>query len=518
MMILESERFIAEDLERLEQAIADRLLEEPKATRERLARDHQIARFVDRFQDQSKRLLELQRDADGSRAKEIESISRGDPFEEFYRQLAATKDFHRRYPNEPVENLERAYKRRAVEGAEGGMNGIDIDNMFTGEELNGRFLDMTQNHTEYLNLPGVKRITYLQYLSIFDKFDGFTRNQKGNDQYFQYLNNITDYLESFLRRTRPLSNPDRIMEGFDNEFEKDWEEGKITVFPALKKAAGPQKESTPSTANANDSTTYCDVCIKQFGNQKAYENHLPGRKHKKALAAKEELEREKQQEKENEMTDGVTPDPEKPKLIVSSSKLKERAIGHREFRVQKLAELLSKEREDTKVNVERKQSLTERERQMELEALLRESTTDPSSSKKDSDNDSENEDKIYNPLKLPLAWDGKPIPYWLYKLHGLGVEFPCEICGNFVYMGRRAFDKHFNEWRHTHGLRCLGITNTTLFREITKIDEAVKLWEKIQTDKKKEKQLQESVTEMEDEEGNVLPYQVWLDLKKQGLL
>ena len=32
---------------------------------------------------------------------------------------------------------------------------------------------------------------------------------------------------------------------------------------------------------------------------------------------------------------------------------------------------------------------------------------------------SEEEDEyIYNPLKLPLGWDGKPIPYWLYKLHG----------------------------------------------------------------------------------------------------
>ena len=35
-----------------------------------------------------------------------------------------------------------------------------------------------------------------------------------------------------------------------------------------------------------------------------------------------------------------------------------------------------------------------------------------------SDSDEE-EDVIYNPLKLPLGWDGKPIPYWLYKLHGL---------------------------------------------------------------------------------------------------
>ena len=28
---------------------------------------------------------------------------------------------------------------------------------------------------------------------------------------------------------------------------------------------------------------------------------------------------------------------------------------------------------------------------------------------------------IYNPKNLPLGWDGKPIPYWLYKLHGLGI-------------------------------------------------------------------------------------------------
>jgi len=50
---------------------------------------------------------------------------------------------------------------------------------------------------------------------------------------------------------------------------------------------------------------------------------------------------------------------------------------------------------------------------------------------------SEGEDEfIYNPLKLPLGWDNKPIPYWLYKLHGLNQEFKCEICGNFSYWGR----------------------------------------------------------------------------------
>ena len=49
----------------------------------------------------------------------------------------------------------------------------------------------------------------------------------------------------------------------------------------------------------------------------------------------------------------------------------------------------------------------------------------------------------HNPLKLPMGWDGKPIPYWLYKLHGLDLEFTCEICGNYSYWGRRAYERHF---------------------------------------------------------------------------
>lgn len=58
-----------------------------------------------------------------------------------------------------------------------------------------------------------------------------------------------------------------------------------------------------------------------------------------------------------------------------------------------------------------------------------------SAQKKDAEEEDE-EGRIYNPLKLPMGWDGKPIPFWLFKLHGLGVEYKCEICSDFVYMGR----------------------------------------------------------------------------------
>lgn len=41
---------------------------------------------------------------------------------------------------------------------------------------------------------------------------------------------------------------------------------------------------------------------------------------------------------------------------------------------------------------------------------------------------------VYNPLNLPLGFDGRPIPYWLYKLHGLGTEFKCEIWYQFEFI------------------------------------------------------------------------------------
>lgn len=92
---------------------------------------------------------------------------------------------------------------------------------------------------------------------------------------------------------------------------------------------------------------------------------------------------------------------------------------------------------ETKSNVERRFSLTARERELELQAAAAPPPPAANGAGNEEEEDDE-EEKIYNPLKLPLGWDGKPIPYWLYKLHGLGVEYRCEICSDGVYMGRLA--------------------------------------------------------------------------------
>ncbi len=44
---------------------------------------------------------------------------------------------------------------------------------------------------------------------------------------------------------------------------------------------------------------------------------------------------------------------------------------------------------------------------------------------------------------------------------------------------RRAFEKHFKEWRHQNGMRAMGIPNSKMFYEVTKIDDAMALWNTI---------------------------------------
>jgi splicing factor 3A subunit 3 len=495
-----------------------------------LTRDHQIDGFLTRIQEQSKRLLDIYKDAEGLRLKEVQSLSTGEPFDEFYKQLEEVKDFHRRYPNEPVENLERAYKRRRPE--EGEYIPSEIDNMFSGEESNGRFLDLTQLHEEYLNLPGVKRLTYLQYLDNFDAFEPprlpIKRQNKITDQYLQYVAGLAGYLESFVRRTRPLEDLPKMFLKYQRAFDAEWERGAVPGWTSETKA---QDTSAGPRTEGNGTGTWCTACEKEFTNQNVYSSHLTGKKHLKNIAAKK-LQQNEDSTSDSSKLSSVLP-------TTSGIALKERIIASHEHRIRSLADLLSTERSNTRVNVERKQGMTERERQAELDALFAEDDAAVLASDRraatrraggeESGSEDEGDEKIYNPLKLPLAWDGKPIPYWLYKLHGLGVEFSCEICGNFVYMGRRAFDKHFSEARHIYGLKCLGITGgalsgaaggggLSLFREITGIDDALKLWDKLKKEKRDREVQDDQVVQMEDGEGNVMPERIYLDLQKQGIL
>tara|TARA_B110000091_G_C13315466_1_gene270130 strand:- start:210 stop:500 length:291 start_codon:yes stop_codon:yes gene_type:complete len=90
----------------------------------------------------------------------------------------------------------------------------------------------------------------------------------------------------------------------------------------------------------------------------------------------------------------------------------------------------------------------------------------------------------------------------MYKLHGLNIEYKCEICGNQSYWGRRAFDQHFQQSKHAHSMRLLGIPNTKHFHDIVTIEDALALHEKVKGSLNV-KQSESNTEEFEDVDGNV---------------
>eukprot|EP00747_Dinoflagellata_sp_TGD_P152344 gnl/TRDRNA2_/TRDRNA2_177291_c0_seq1.p2 gnl/TRDRNA2_/TRDRNA2_177291_c0~~gnl/TRDRNA2_/TRDRNA2_177291_c0_seq1.p2 ORF type:complete len:159 (+),score=5.21 gnl/TRDRNA2_/TRDRNA2_177291_c0_seq1:1080-1556(+) len=126
--------------------------------------------------------------------------------------------------------------------------------------------------------------------------------------------------------------------------------------------------------------------------------------------------------------------------------------------------------------------------------------------------------RLFNPLNLPLGADGKPIPFWLYKLHGLNLKFPCEICKDYVYEGRRSYEKHFRESRHEQGMRAIGIPNTAVFFEISSIGDAISLWSSVREKKAQKEGRSSKVEEFEDKEGNAYDKDTFNLLIKQGIL
>ncbi|KAJ3379554.1 hypothetical protein HDU84_006547, partial [Entophlyctis sp. JEL0112] len=470
--LLETQRRAHELIERLQEQIAKESQKPARKHIGRLAQQHRILRMMNRIQQLSAFLLETYADASGARKKEVASISNAgnsSDFSEFYNRLKDIKDYHRKHPEEKIEILELEVAKVNED-----QEFDDIENMFSGEEARGRFLDLNIPFETYVNLKNVKRINYLAYINVFDKFDeesyGVSAKIRKTVAYKQYLVQLVQYLEGFCKRALPLLDVELIRDSAAIETEQ-W-----------------ARTQTDEFDRSSDSSLYCKPCCKLFSSKQVFDHHLPGKKHQKALAEdtasrQGDVEKDKQQSAQLQL-------------------LKE--IKFNESFVRSLAQNLAAIREDTRDLVERKQTLSADEIE-KAKALYDEQDFGEEEEEHFSAEEEEEEEntEIYNPLKLPMGWDGKPIPYWLYKLHGLGVEYPCEICGNFIYMGRKAFDRHFQEWRHAHGMRCLGIPNTKHFQEITRIQDAYALHEKLTSAKKAAAFKAEAMEEFEDAEGNV---------------
>ncbi|PBL02766.1 hypothetical protein ARMGADRAFT_1006098 [Armillaria gallica] len=516
--IFEVQRQTHEEIERFERALYT-ILSRPHSTQEsRLQNEHKASQMLDRISSRATTLNNLY-DDEAARKAEIDVLSASsqpNDLSEFYARLVKIQEHHSKYPDSVPGGfgleLEALLEEPNQDGDDDYEEEDPISLLFSGEEAYGKYLDLYANHTAYCNIKNVgKRPGYLQYLDLLMTAQSgivhqeLSKEARFTKDYENYITNLYTYLLSFAKRTQPLVDINAQQQEAETEFTKLWDAGELKAW---------EEPNPKSQANGESGGIWCSACQKHYSKQTVYDAHLTSKKHIKASARQAES-----GETHTDPNGTHTPSQTKaaqPSISSAKSRLRNSAL-YTHLSTALLATLISL-LNDTKSNVERRFSLTAREREQELLDQAKPPAPAPAATGDNEQQEEEEEERIYNPLKLPLGWDGKPIPYWLYKLHGLGVEYRCEICSDHVYMGRKNFDRHFQESRHAFGMRALGLPNTKHFHEITRIEDALSLAEKLKQEGRHEIFEQETMEELEDEEGNVYNRKTYEDLKKQGLI
>lgn len=524
--VLEQLRSAHEDIENVEKAMSMVLMDKNKNSKQVVSCEHALKYLIDTSQQKSKTAVEIYQDKDGMRTDDINALAgqrgdkkAGDVWTSFYDKVKEVKDYHRRFSvNQGLPEMQNAewFYQRAFEADKS-------TTIFSGEEDFGRRVDMHEHFVQYVNIKKItvhrrnsfrdatfarlKRRTpdleaddpiisetveneyheldYIGWLKSVDQFHDIPRYCKyGQKEYTGYVDSIIAYLRDFLLRKEPLVGIEQLEAQFDKEFEERWGDRSIPGW----------QEPT------HKDRLFCLPSNRLFNNEAVMKSHQTGKHYKKKVEEMQKLSFEDQ------------------KKLITESEEEDKRIARLESRAAKWHDLLSDTVQETVQHLQKKQSQTVDEMEMDKDDTDDEEVDDGVDAGSDFNPDDDEERPIYNPLNLPLGWDGKPIPFWLYKLHGLGIEYKCEICGNYSYWGRRAFERHFQEWRHAFGMRCLKIPNTAHFKEITKIEDAITLYEKLKRDAEEQTFRPDQDVECEDIQGNVMSQRAFEDLRRQGLV
>lgn len=421
------------------------------------------------------------------------------------------------------------------------VNPVRDGTVFSADEVMGKYLDLQSVYDQTV-MP-IKHILAEREESSFRYVDFLSLLSKGIDEsilevkilkerrkYSRFLVALETYLEGFLKRIEPLLQLKHVIDPAVEEFKIEWRQKGGTNGWEPKP---PEATMVDTDGNGNNSST---LDLTPYASAVDLEKAIDGDTLKAELA------------KLGLKCGGTVPDRAKrlfmtkdtpldqlPKKLFAkkkddggntSTKNERRVdIAMKEVIVMALLNQLRPILEATIRRSERRETQTHKEREKETEEDLHGSTvTGPKGSKGDNDGYNDNDDSddddapIYNPKGVPLGWDGKPIPYWLFKLHGLNHFYPCEICGNESYRGRRNFEMHFAEAKHAYGMKSLGIPNTKHFHGVTKIEDAQNLWKTLRSSLQEQQFDGSKEEEYEDSHGNVLSRATYEDLARQGLL
>ena len=387
---------------------------------------------------------------------------------------------------------------------------INPKTLFTNEENFGKCLDLHELYHHYINIPGmyssnidlnnnknllsedvnkIVKLDYLEYLKNLDSFKNIPMKVKKTKEYIKYLKDLTKYLKEFFVKIYPLVNFNEIQDIIDSKYED--EQDNLKKEKEERKNNNIELKENDENEEEKEIELYCSVCKKSFAKKTLMDAHMSSKKHLKKLENSKNA-------KNNYLLD-----------INEKNKNEEilRDINYYEYQIIRYKDILQNIIDNTIGQIRKKQTMNREE--------LEEDRMNELKSKKV---DTEDKKKLFNPKNIPIDLDGKPLPYWLYKVHGLGIEHKCEICGGASYWGRRAFEHHFQEWRHAYGMKCLRLPNTLQFKNITRIEDALKLHHKLIEDKNRTEFNPETEEQYEDEHGNVYNKKMLADLKKQGLI
>eukprot|EP01063_Lacrimia_lanifica_P017593 TRINITY_DN24642_c0_g1_i1.p1 TRINITY_DN24642_c0_g1~~TRINITY_DN24642_c0_g1_i1.p1 ORF type:complete len:470 (+),score=183.55 TRINITY_DN24642_c0_g1_i1:66-1475(+) len=460
-------RQVHEGVERNIEEMVVELPHEPKSHRQRLYREHFISERLDQIQAKRRRLVGYYKERAG--VKE-EPLPLSTVETNFYAELANIQEYHAKFPGVLAEQPE--------------METPDPDQckvQFSGEEGFGKYLDLHAVYEKFMRLPfnydssnvrdggngytalltvKVRPIDYVNWLRRCTMFHVLPKQTK-NQEYKEYVDALYTYLKGFYDRTQPLSmgSAEIIEEGTTN-FEERWAEGGVMGWEdsaeRMKAVGGGAGEG---------------------GKKKKLSKGQRVLVFQKSVALLEELS-------------------------------------------QRFYDMLEETVTRTLTMLERKETRSKEELDAEVareEQEARDAYEERYIHSKDADKEPA-EKEFKDKTQSFVGPDGEPMPYWLWRLHGLKRKFTCEICRGYQYVGMKAYDQHFQEPRHAAGMRCLGIPNTKHFHHVPNINDALALWEKLKGEVSAKTWSADNDQEFEDAQGHVFNKKTRDDMRRQGLL
>ena len=492
--ILEKIRSTHEDIERYEQSIVETLGENSKIQKEKVTNKQRINFYLDQVQSRCNEAINLYTDKEGLLNNEIENMKQ-DSLQSFLKKLDDIQKYYTRNPD--------------LEEGPSKLDEYSEELNFTGDEYWGKYIDIHPCYSQYINLPSIKNIDYVDYLSFFYKFDAIPLETKLDYNYSVYIQSLYDYFIHYFKRVQPLFEVERFIQDLIPAFEEKWARGDLVGWDILRPVADVDLsiydsiEALESLGMEQCKSLVMQLGLKCGGSLKDRANRLWTAK--TVSRADLPLNLFATSFKGKKLTINKKP-------IKSFSDLK--YLVQQEFIIQCIVDDLAETIKNSQIYAEKKAVQNYEERLMaerdqeEIEVAIAE----------DEKKEETYEDTpIYNPKNLPIGLDGKPIPYWLYKEQGLNEKFTCEICGNETYLGRKAYDQHFQKAKHAYGMKCLGIPNTKHFQGISHIQDAIALNEKLKKQAITDDWNQED-EEFEDRDGNIYNKTDYEDLRRNQQL